>query len=365
MSLKFYQDLLNSKKPVQRQKQDDTDKIKNLYKVPLRDKGVNMPHFQYYAPNLSQQADLLFLPNDAGFKYALVVADEGSRLVDAEPLKDKDGASITQAFKTIYKRGILKKPEVLTVDPGSEFKGDAQKSLEEMGITIKRGKVARHRQLGIVERKNQMIGKLIHFTIASVEEVTGNASSQWIKYLPIIVKAINEKVKLKTPKQQPLTVENIGEPVCKGDSCKLLEPNQKVRVILEAPIDYLNGSRLHGKFRSGDIRWSKEIHTIAKVILKPKFPPLYLLKGDTNTAYTKNQLQPVNENEKVQNVDFIDKDENKDRYVVEKLMDRKVEKRTIYYLVKWKNYREATWEKKSNLIKDIPDMIRKYDDKYL
>ena len=42
-------------------------------------------------PNAIQQADLLYLSDDTGFKYPLVVIDLGSRLMDAEALKNRDG----------------------------------------------------------------------------------------------------------------------------------------------------------------------------------------------------------------------------------------------------------------------------------
>ncbi|EGG15646.1 hypothetical protein DFA_10488 [Cavenderia fasciculata] len=61
----------------------------NLYKTPKRDSFTNMPHIQEYTDNFKQQADLLFLPDDNGFKYALVVVDLASRLTDAEPLQNK------------------------------------------------------------------------------------------------------------------------------------------------------------------------------------------------------------------------------------------------------------------------------------
>ena len=41
--------------------------------------GASMPHFQSFEPGLIQQADLLFLPNDHGYKYALVVIGNYSK----------------------------------------------------------------------------------------------------------------------------------------------------------------------------------------------------------------------------------------------------------------------------------------------
>jgi hypothetical protein len=47
--------------------------------------------------------------------------------------------------------------------------------------------------------------------------------------------------------------------------------------------------------------------------------------------------------------------ETEQKYYVEKFLNKKVENRKTYYLVKWKDYatKEATWEEKTELIKDI------------
>ena len=68
--------------------------VNNLYKIPKKDKGLNVPHHQATIPNLIHQADLIFLPNDNGFKYALVVVDIATRKVDAIPLKSKTNTEI-------------------------------------------------------------------------------------------------------------------------------------------------------------------------------------------------------------------------------------------------------------------------------
>lgn len=75
------------------------DLVTELYKKPRKDKGVNATRFLSYQPGDRQQADLLFLPDDNGYKYALVVVDLGSRLTDAEPIKDKKVRILSKRFK--------------------------------------------------------------------------------------------------------------------------------------------------------------------------------------------------------------------------------------------------------------------------
>ena len=78
-----------------------TNLIHELTKIPPREAGDNMPHYQIFTEGYLQQADLLFMPTDAfGFKYALVVVDAHSRKLDAEPIKIK---IVQQSLKHLLK----------------------------------------------------------------------------------------------------------------------------------------------------------------------------------------------------------------------------------------------------------------------
>src|SRR5574338_475938 len=113
------------------------DLITELYKKPRKDKGVNATRFLSYQPGDRQQADLLFLPDDNGYKYSLVVVDLGSRLTDAEPIKDKKSKNLIKAIQKIYDRGILSIPKRLEVDAGLEFKGDLSKWFKKQDVKIR------------------------------------------------------------------------------------------------------------------------------------------------------------------------------------------------------------------------------------
>jgi hypothetical protein len=65
-----------------------------------------------------------------------------------------------------------------------------------------------------------------------------------------------------------------------------------VKTKLDYPIDTL-GKRLQGtKFRSSDIRWSRNNKEIEQIILKPSQPVLYKVSG-IDHQFTTQQLQPV------------------------------------------------------------------------
>jgi hypothetical protein len=101
--------------------------VDQLLKKPVKDKK-NKSTFPstLYEPNFIHQIDLLFLPYDEYNKdrYALVVIDMSTRLIDAQPIKTKDSKSVVEAITKIYKRGLLKQPSQIDSDSGSEFKGE-------------------------------------------------------------------------------------------------------------------------------------------------------------------------------------------------------------------------------------------------
>ena len=99
-----------------------TKLVDELFKKPKKDKGHDAAYFHPCPPNKTHQADLLMLPLDKGYKYALVVTDIGSRLSDAEPIKNKESETVLKALKKIYKRGILETPDSIDFDQGTEFK---------------------------------------------------------------------------------------------------------------------------------------------------------------------------------------------------------------------------------------------------
>jgi hypothetical protein len=350
-SSKFYDDLLSNKSK-------SKSVLSQLYKKPKKDKGVNVPHFQVDKPNVTQQADLLFLPSDDGFKYLLNVVDIYNGKTDGEPLKTKDAATVKSAFEQIYKRKILKIPERIEVDAGNEFKGAVKEYFKNNNVFLKVAQPGRHRQLAIVERKNQTIGTAIHKRQTAQEIITGAPSTEWIEDINPIISAINRKSHVRITKPSPI-------PVCDGDSCNLLNIGDKVRIQLDNPISATEDEkRLHGRFRSSDIRWSLQVYTINNVILKPNYPPLYMVEGINNVSYTKNQLQKVSKDDKLPDpAEFIRG--NPDIFKVKKIHAKKKIKNVWKYQVEWEGYpnsKDFTWQKKSELDKSVPKIVKAFED---
>jgi hypothetical protein len=341
--------------------------VDKLHETPIKDKKDNMPTFQQIDANICQQADLLFMPDDRGFKYALVVADiGGKRLVDAEPIQNKAQADVLSAFKKIYKRGILKIPSnEMEVDAGSEFGGIVKDWFvfgQDHHIKYRVAKPGRHRMQGIVERKNQIIAKALFRRMSAQELLTGEVSKDWVDDLPKLIKILNARNEKKKIKKEP----EFPDPKCAGKSCDLLEEGQKVRVQLDEPRESLTtGKKLHGKFRSTDIRWDPKERVIKRVVIKPGMPPAYLLDGkDTKSGleavgYTKNQLQVIDKKEVYPDKKVI---RGKPKtYIIEEIIGKTRIKGKIYFKVKWRGFTETTLEPRSELIKDQPKLIKDYE----
>ena len=93
---------------------------------------------------------------------------------------------------------------------------------------------------------------------------------------------------------------------------------------------------------------------------------MYIVDNDNTTAFTKKQLQPVNDNDTMPNHTVIlpiKKINNQDAYEVETILDKKKIKNKIHYLVKWKGYTAThnSWEPRTILMEDVSDLIKQYE----
>lgn len=245
------------------------------------------------------------------------------------------------------------------MDKGSEFtQSPVENYFKSNKVNVKYALSGRSRQLAMVERMNQRIGTILHKRMTNQELVTGQKSTEWVGDLPILVQVLNDK------KKKPLKEEISPDPIANDYTGNLYKIGQKVRLLLDKPIDAVKGKRLHGNFRSSDIRWTTEIYKITQVLLKPGFPPMYLTDANDNVARTKNQLQKVTGKEAEPDAKY--NRGNPDTFIISKILDKKVENRKTFYLVKWKGFSNDrnTWEPSSTFDRtnDLKEMRKKYND---
>jgi hypothetical protein len=144
-------------------KQDDKTITEYLLEVPKKESALQTPTTDVFERNNTHQIDLLYLPDDKGYKYALVCVDLAyPRYIGVEKLKNKKPEAVKSALLEIYKKykKYLKLPDILECDQGSEFKGDFMEYFNKKGLYIRYKKTGRHRQQACVEAVN---GVLVHF----------------------------------------------------------------------------------------------------------------------------------------------------------------------------------------------------------
>lgn len=267
----------------------DLKTLTQLHKTPIRETKEEMPIFQNFKPGITHQADLLYLPTAVfGYKYLLVVVDNHTRHFDAEPIKKRDSGQVVKAFEKIYNRIDL--PKRIEVDDGSEFKSQVRIYFEDNNVEMRVAETNRHRQEGLVEARNGVIGKVIMMILNAKELKNKKTSKDWFKNMSTFRKLIEE---LNDSIQYKPQTEDVQENIRVSENNKeLLPQGTEVRVQLDYPMDLAKEKRMFGKFRAGDIRWSTNIKTIEWNVLQPNQPPMYKVNGES-ILRTRQELQVV------------------------------------------------------------------------
>lgn len=274
--------------------------IWQVYLPPPR--RIPRPKFDVPTPNEVHQADLLFLPHDRvrrkTYKYALTVVDVASRYKEAEPLTTKGAAEVADALTTIYKRGPLRWPKLLQVDPGREFMGAVTPLLAKHGTEVRRGRVDIHRDQGIVERFNRTLAERLfeHQYAQEMRLTSGERSTEWVARLRAVVSALNgevtrltgkkpaEAVRAKAVAQKPSSVV-AGRPV--GMQEKKLPSAVGVRYL------YQPGELEGGRRRATDPVWSLGVYRLGRSVTKPDEPVLYYLLDGPQRGFVREELLVV------------------------------------------------------------------------
>jgi hypothetical protein len=324
--------------------------LTNITKIPKKEPKDVMPHTTASQKFASIQADLLFMPTDDGYKYILVAVDIASRICDAEPLKTKEADSVKKAMEKMFKRKIIKTPLRLEIDAGTEFQGNFEKHFKKI-FQIIRKQAGRHRQQSVVESKNHQIGTILNKRMLAAEINNDETSREWVDILPNLVTLINQKfsIEVKQPDPTlPVKTDNYSKDV--------LPVGSRVRVMLDNPVDYVAGAKLNGRFRAGDIRWSKDTKVITRFYLRPNQPPMYEVGGDNRVAYTKYQLQIVKDDEKMPSIEG-----QKKAYAQEILSKRKAGGK-LYYKVRFEDG-DIVEQDRVQVMEEIPFLLKEFNDK--
>ncbi len=245
-----------------------------LTKKPKKIKQKDMAHIQVHARAEIIMMDVLFLPEDNGFPYALVALDLATNNIDCEPIKTKHAQTILNAFKIILKRKFIKLPRTMVItDDGNEV---FAQYLSKNKIIHRETISGKHRQMMPMDSRCAVIGSYLMRAMHTDETVTGETSRKWKARLTQLVKILNTPQYLKQQLWTADVPDNFGN--TGGPPQTLLNIGQEVRIPMDNPIDHITNKRLHGTFRQGDLRWSKQKYKVAWVYLNPEQPPLYAVE---------------------------------------------------------------------------------------
>ena len=234
------------------------------------------------------------------YKYALTVVDVASRFKAAEPLTSKQSDEVSKAFQRTYRRGPLKWPQLLQVDPGREFMGAVTKVMENNKTAIRRGRTETHRDQTIVERFNRTLAERLFGHQYAVEMTyththAGKRSTEWVKRLPEVASALNNEVtrligkkpaqaiKEKAVSSKPST--SYSRPV--GVIEKKLPPRVNLRYL------YQPGELEGGGTRATDPIWSLKVYIIERGVSKPDEPVVYYLYDRPKRGFVSEELMVV------------------------------------------------------------------------
>jgi len=341
--------------------------LNQLFAIPKKEPTKLSAHIYNFEEDNTHQADILFLPHDTvgkkKYAYALIVVDVATGDTDGEPLLFQEGwngptsEDVSQAIVKIYKRKILKKPKLLVTDSGQEFQDEPfQEFLEKNVIGWKKAVGGRHRQVGMVERRNYTIGRAIMMRQHAESMITQKETRHWVKYFPDLMKAVNTRFSHKPLDDKDL-YKKYGDP-WKEDQ-KILPIGTKVRVQLMEPKDFKERG-IKGHFRAGDIRYGQDIYKIVSYYFDPHAPVLYKLnqklKKHQHVAYTRQQLQLVKHDEMdVSAKELGVKIPDDGEFAIKKLIDKRTRGNRTEYKVFWRGYplTDATWLYKSKIPKSF------------
>lgn len=153
-------------------------------------------------------ADLLIMTTvdtklNKGYKYLLNVIDTFSKFAYIEPLKKKDGPTVSEAFERIIKRSV-NPPKLLHTDSGKEFLNSNFQKILKM-YNIKMYQTYSEIKSSIVERFNRTINEKLKIQF----EIQKN--NKWVDIIDKLLYEYNFKDVHRTIGMKPCEVNSKNE----------------------------------------------------------------------------------------------------------------------------------------------------------
>lgn len=201
-----------------------------------------------------------------GYKYILNVIDVFSKYAWSEPLRNKQGVSVTEAMRKILDNENPRVPTNIQCDAGKEFYNKSFRKLMS-DYNINMYSTYSIMKSSVVERFNQSLLSLLY------KRFHVNGNYKWLTVLPEIVKFYNNR--------HHRSINMAPARVTKKDEKRLLKILNKlptVRKPLKFKInDVVRISKHRTVFsKSYNPRWTTELFTIFKI--RKTVPPMFYVK---------------------------------------------------------------------------------------
>ena len=315
------------------------------------------------------QIDLIDLSRTEsdGYRFIMTTIDTFSKYVWLNKLKTKDVETTTKALKNVFDRisSMMKElnkedganrqeqPRAIQTDNGTEFKGSFNDEIVRRGIKHIYGEPYHSTSQGVVERMNRTIrNKILKLKLLNKD------NNVWASKMDEIEFSINatysdstkttpiKAITMDTPEEYDEVQNQIKKQAIKNNANlddTILDKGQQVR--LRTKLKKTDKITDHPTF--GD-----EIYTIEQVN-KPKddFRPSTYVLDNIKGKYTSNDLLPVNS---VQNP--INRTE---KYELQRIQRPATSNGVFGYWVKWKGYKDPTFEPHESLMLDVPKDVQK------
>ena len=259
-----------------------------------------------------------------GFRYILVGINGFTKKAYTEPLKNKKGETVTQAFRNMLRR-MKYNPIHIWTDLGREFYCKPFKALmDEKNIKL----YSTHNE----KLKSVFVERLIRTLKTNLfKQFEIQGSYKWVAILPKLVRQYNNKIH-STTKMKPNSVK-------KSHEKQLLNTVYKTEI---------NTSK-HEKFEIGDIvRISKYRSIFSKGYLPNWSTELFKIASRNYTVPESYRIKDMNGEVilgSFQNYE-LQKTKYEDIYLVEKILQRKNDE----VLVKYLGFDTPVWQKKNSIL---------------
>ncbi len=262
--------------------------------------------------------------SNSGFKWMLNIVDVFSRYAWSVPMQNKTAPIVLEALKSVVKSG--RKPKKIWWDQGGEFVN------VKMNAYLKKEDIVGYHTYGtygsvMVERFNRTLkGRMWR-------RFTEENTRRWVDMLPQLLQEYNNS-KHRSIKMTPTEASNP-----KREKALLTLQYKDAHEHLDPPTtppkfalgDWVRISREKGHFEKGYLpNWSREIFKVISILhTNPRVYEIKDLKGERiKGAFYEQNLQKTIERP---SGDFL----------VEKVLDTKVEKGQKFLLVKWLGYNKS------------------------